>query len=288
MDLGLGFYMKLLILITALFVITTQTSCIEKQNLEESSLGPAADANQVEEAMADGVGSLDFYDVKVNEASSLTYTITYEESQTIKFLNQTLYVDSISDATDKLTINLNFSHEYLQNSNSSFSDVRYPMVIEKNQTLKSLASKDQIVHQLQEQDKPKSPLFLYQFYANLAIFACREDKVTCHNFKFKDFESKLDSQLAHPSICANAQNCIIPIREITFDLIDRKIMEDNGKPKRTFFTLIVSSKLPFFSKVLSYCERGLEEMTGRKVLTEHCLNVNNFSAGAATATQTAN
>lgn len=280
--------MKLLILITALFVITTQTSCIEKQNLEESNLGPAVDANQVEEALAVGVGSLDVYDVKVNEANSLTYTITYEESQTIKFLNQTLYVDSILDATDKLTINLNFSHEYLQNSNSSFSDVRYPMVFDKNKTLKSFASKDQTVQQLQEQDKPKSPLLLYQFYANLAIFACREDKVTCHNFKFKDFESKLDSPLAHPSICANVQDCIIPIREITFDLIDRKIMEDNGKPKRIFYTLVVSSKLPFFSKVLSYCERSLEEMTGRKVLTEHCLKVNNFAAGGTTSAQTTN
>lgn len=280
MDLGLGFNMKLLILITALFVITTQTSCIEKQNLEESSLGPPVDAASVEEAMADGVGNLDFNDVKVNEGNAATAATTFEDSQVIKVFNQTLIVDSIVDNPDKLTINLNYSKQYFQNSNSSFSDVRYPIVITKgNNALSSISNIGQ--NAVQSKAEIESPFFLFSVYAYLAVSACREDQVTCHNFKFTDSESKLNSQLAHPSICPNADQCFIPIREIEFDLIDRKVLDANGKPQRSHYTFVASKKLPFFSKVLSYCVRGLVDLGGRKVLAEDCVNVNNFTVGNA-------
>ena len=289
MDLGLGFNMKLLILITALFVITTQTSCIEKQNLEESSLGPPVDAASVEEAMADGVGNLDFNDVKVNEGNAATAATTFEDSQVVKVFNQTLIVDSIVDNADKMTINLNYSKQYFQNSNSSFSDVRYPIVITKDNVLSSLSNSGKVAVKSKLMSKAKaettaeieSPFFLFSVYAYLAVSACREDQVTCHNFKFTDSESLLNSQLAHPSICPNTQKCIIPIREIEFDLIDHKIVDANGKPQRSHYTFVASKKLPFFSKVLSYCVRGLVDLGGRKVLAEDCVNVNNFTVGSA-------
>lgn len=280
--------MKLLILLTALFVITTQTSCIEKQNLEESSLGPAVDANQVEEAMADGVGNLDFNDVKVNEGSASTAATTFEDSQVVKVFNQTLLVDSIVDSVDKLTINLNYSKQYFQNSNASFSDVRYPIVITKNNVLSSLSNSGKIAVKAQTTAEIESPFFLFSVYAYLAVSACREDKVTCHNFKFKDLTSILSPQLAHPSICPNLQKCVIPIREIEFDLIDRNVTDANGKPQRSHYTFVASKTLPFFSKVLSYCVRGLVDLGGRKVLAEDCVSVNNFAVGGTTATQTTN
>lgn len=282
--------MKLLILITALFVITTQTSCIEKQNLEESNLGPAVDANQVEAAMAESIGNLTLYDAKVNELNALALSTTLEDSQNYKIFNQIVLVDSIVDNSNSYTINLNFTKQDLQDSNSSFSDVRYPLVIDKSSTsLDSFYNQNKkLIQSVAEKTEQEHPAFLIAEFADNAKNACRTEKVTCHNFKKTNYEITLPSVLAHPSICENSQKCTIPVSRIEYDLINGNKLDGNGKGHRIRFSFVVSQKLPLFSKVMSYCYRQLINWGNRKVLAESCYDLTNFAAGGTTSAQTTN
>ncbi len=284
MDLGLGFNMKLLILITALFVIATQTSCIEKQNLEDSSLGPAVDAAIIEKSMAESVGVLDLYDAKKNELNALALSTTLENTQNYKIYNQILLVDSIVDTANTYTINLNFTKQDLQDSNSSFSDIRYPLVIDKNSSLDSFYNQNEKLIQAvtkKDGDEQQHPAFLIAEYADNAKNACKRKNVTCHSFKNTKYEITLPAVLAHPSICENLDTCTILVSRIEYDLIDGNKLDANGKGHRISFSFVVSKKLPLFSKVMSFCYRQLVEFGNRKVLAESCYDLTNFSAGGS-------
>jgi hypothetical protein len=89
----------------------------------------------------------------------------------------------------------------------------------------------------------------------------------------------LKSDLASPLICPDINNCIIDIKKIEFDMLDSGVATSDGKPYRTHYTFSVSPQLPFLSKVMSYCVRGLVDNGNRKVLAEDCMTINSFSYG---------
>lgn len=265
---------KLLLIAAGLLLALTQTSCLKKQNLEASELGAPVDANMVQDKMTEGIGDLYFEDVRVNESNSMNASTTYEDSQNIKVFNQTIVVSSVSDTATALTINLDYSKIDYINSESSFNHLAYPFVIPKSlQTMAALKKPD-----LSQKSAPR-PWFLFQVYAYMAISGCRDEKVTCHNFSFVDSNMTLASNLADPRICHDGVNCIIPTRKIEFDALDGNRLQSDGKPTRSHYKFVVSSVLPFFSKVLLYCVRELADYNDRKVLAEDCVSVNNFTVG---------
>ena len=120
---------------------------------------------------------------------------------------------------------------------------------------------------------------MYRAFIVMAAFACREDKVTCHNLVVQDSQMALSPDLADPRICADTLHCKIPIRRVEYDLVDNNNLQADGQPTRTHYTFLMSSSLPFFSKVLQYCVRGLVQLENRKVLAEDCISINGFSVG---------
>jgi len=94
-----------------------------------------------------------------------------------------------------------------------------------------------------------------------------------------DSQMGLSPDLADPRICSDSLHCKIPVRKVEFDLVDNKEIQSDGQPARTHYTFMTSPNLPFFSKVLQYCVRGLVDLESRKVLAEDCVSVNGFSVG---------
>lgn len=266
-------YSKSLITLTCTFVLLTQTSCLKKQNLEESNLGPAISADEVEQKMAEGIGNLDPNDVRKNESSSLTAFTTYEDSQTLKIFSQSLIVNTITSSTTKTTINLDYSKTDYLNSNMSFNNLAYPLEFNYENNVSELRTG------LTVKSADKVPFFLYRAFIVMAVFACREEKVTCHNLSIEDNQMALSPEVADPRICSDTLHCKIPVRTVEYDLVDYKEVQSDGKPARSHFRFMMSSALPFFSKVLQYCVRGLVDMEDRKVLAEDCVTVNGFSVG---------
>lgn len=272
---------KLIIVLALAVLAITQTSCLKKQNLEDSNLGPAISADEVESKMAEGIGVLDPDDINRNEASSLQAVTTYEDSQTVKLFTQSLIVNSIvSDAT-KTRINLDYSKTDYLNSNQSFNNFAYPLDFSHSADVESSAMGANLKQRsdLSVKAADKVPFFMYRAFIVMAAFACREDKVTCHNLKIEDSQMSLSPDLADPRICSDSLRCKISVRKVEYDLVDNKEIQSDGQPTRTHYTFLTSPNLPFFSKVLQYCVRGLVDLQSRKVLAEDCISINGFSVG---------
>lgn len=287
MGMGLGFYMKsqLIIALTAILLLT-QTSCLKKQNLEDANLGPAVSADSVEEKMATGIGNLDPADINKNEASNLSAVTTYEDSQSIKLFSQSIVVNSISNMTVSGASITRFALDYSKidylNGNQSFNNFVYNLDFGHSNDVESANIKERSINQRSDvsvKAADKTPFFMYRAFIVMAAFACREDKVTCHNLTVQDSQMALSPDMADPRICSDTLRCKIPIRRVEYDLVDNQNLQSNGQPTRTHYTFVMSSALPFFSKVLQYCVRGLVQTENRQVLAEDCISVNGFSVG---------
>lgn len=270
-------FSKLIIVSVLAFVAFTQASCMKKQNLEDANLGPAVSADEVESKMAEGIGVLTPDDINRNESSSLMAVTTYEDSQSVKLFSQSLIVNSIVSDTTKTTFNLDYSKTDYLNSNQSFNNFIYPLEFGTASDVESQSVKTR--SQLTVKAADKVPFFMYRAFIAMAVFACREDKVTCHNLTVVDSQMGLSPDLADPRICSDTLHCKIPVRKVEFDLVDNKELQSDGQPTRAHYTFVTSPNLPFFSKVLKYCVRGLVDMESRKVLAEDCVSVNGFSVG---------
>ncbi|AZZ35774.1 hypothetical protein CIK05_02805 [Bdellovibrio sp. qaytius] len=270
---------QLIILLTAVIVVFTQSSCLKKQNLEDANLGPAVNADSVESVMAEGIGGLSPDEIKRNESSNISAVTTYEDSQTVKIFSQSISVYSIVSDTTKTRFNLDYSKVDHLNSNQSFNNFSYPLDFNNATDVGSQSVGIKSRSELTAKNADKVPFFLYRAFIVMAAYACREAKVTCHNLKTEDSQLSLSPDLADPRICSDTLRCKIPIRKVEYDLVDNNNLTSDGQPERTHYSFLMSSSLPFFSKVLSYCVRGLVQMENRKVLAEDCVNISGFSVG---------
>ncbi len=261
-------------LLMVFLLINIGSGCLKKQNLEDSQLGPAIDPSLIQSEMEIGTGEFNPLTVKPLEFSSIKATKTFEDSQTIPLFEQSLFVDTIENTNEKLTLNLNYSKKDLLNDQNSFSGLRVPLDFTKTQNNLEIAQNRQL-----QINATTQPFYLYRAFGYMTYFACRESNVSCHSFKFTDFQIKLSPEMADPSYCTNTLNCVIPTRKIEFDLIDHNQIQSDGKATRTHYSFFVAKTLPFFAKVLEYCARGLTEYNNKMVLTEDCISLTGFNVG---------
>lgn len=270
---------KIKLLLIGFLIGFTQVSCLKKQNIEDSGLGPALDANVIQNQMFEAVGEANLSDINTNESSTLLAATTFEDSQTVKIFSQFLIVDSITSQT----INLNYNLTDYLSPEQSFSNQRYTINLGaaqlKQASQSAVYSQSLLKTHSVSQKNENVPTFLIAEYDYMASAACRIKNVTCHNLTTSVETVTLSPSLADPRICSNTLNCSVPMSRIEFDLINNNDIQPDGSPKRIHYTFIVAKPLPFFSKVLQYCARHLVEMNGRMVLAEQCLSVNDFAMG---------
>jgi hypothetical protein len=289
MGMGMGFSMKNTIRLYLVIIISfaTLSSCLKKQNLDEQDLGPIISSDELQSKMGDSIGSLSYDDIRKNEINSIIASTTFEETQKSNRYKQDLYVTQLTDTADSLKIDFLFNRQDYVSSNDSLANQSYQLLVEKTRTASHISALN-IRHDLTLQtardvsaqaDAAPAPFFLYRAYVYFAIQACREANVTCHNLKIESSKMYLNAELASPKVCPDTSNCLIDIKKIEFDMLDGTAPTANGKPYRMHYTFSVSPQLPFLSKVMRYCVRGLTEMNGRKVLAEDCTALNSFSYG---------
>ncbi|MBC7457701.1 MAG: hypothetical protein H7235_05450 [Bdellovibrionaceae bacterium] len=271
-------------LLIFLISCTMLHACMKKQDLESQDLGPAISSDELQNKMSDSIGKLNYADINKNEISTFTATTVFEETQVNKRFKQDLFVTNVVGTSAKLTIDFLFNKQDFANSESSLSNQPYQMVIEaSNTTAQSLAKAADIPRAIAKnvhaQAETHVPFFLYRAYAYFALQGCRENKVTCHNLKTETSKMYLKPALASPTVCPDTSNCLVDIKKVEFDMLDSAVATSDGKPYRTHYTFSVSPQLPFLSKVMSYCVRGLMDNGNRKVLAEDCMSINNFSYG---------
>lgn len=260
MGLGMGFNMKLktlFVLISATFLFN---SCLKKQDLESQDLGPAIANEEIQSKMDEAIGELNLAELNVNESNIITSSITLEDNQNIKRSKQELLVKAINISENDFSVDFIQSYENYLQPDLSFYNVA------KNFNPAQLKNDD--------------PLLLPVVYYYTSRLYCKEKNVTCHNLSLNPLKIEVNPLLFDTKICPENDKCFISTRKIEFDLLDGNELNDQGKPSRNHYTLIVAPQLPFLSKVLSYCVRGLMPYGNRKVVAENCVVVNSANSGA--------
>lgn len=250
---------NIFITLGSILILSLNISCLKKQNLEDQNLGPIVAPAEVQQKLGDAIGALDFSTIKVNEYNSLSSSITLEDSQNIKRFKQDLRVKSITNTATEFTIDFIHSMENYLQTDLSFAN------IERTYNPSAPTKND--------------PLLLPILYYFTGRDYCKEDKVTCHNLTVIPTKAYLNPSLVDSKICPDPQMCQINARKIEFDILDGKELNDQGKPTRSHYTFVVAGQLPFLSKVLQYCVRGLMPYGNRKVLAENCVFVNSINSG---------
>lgn len=287
MGMGMGFSMKkkaslfLIVLIT----LTSISSCMKKQDLDSQDLGPAINSDELQSKMGESIGLLSYDDINKNEINSVMACTTFEESQITNRYKQDLFVSAITDTAVDLKIDFIFNRQDYVSTNNSLSNQGYQLIIDKTKATtqaSALAIKPELNLKSAREVQTRAdntPFFLYRAYVYFAIQGCRETGVSCHNLKVESGKMYLSAEQASPKVCPDISKCSIDVKKIQFDMLDSTAPSADGRPYRTHYTFSVSPQLPFLSKVIRYCVRGLTEMNGRKVLAEDCTALTGFSYG---------
>jgi hypothetical protein len=280
--------------ILSLAVMITLSSCLKKQNLSESDLGPAINTESLQNKMGSSIGALSYDQIRKHEINVFTAVSRIQEGSSQSRYKQELYVSDIISEPEQTTIQFLFNRMDYLNSENSVNGGAFKLIITNERSsshlsLKTLsdsfpaltrdALKINASTNISEKAEKPGPLFLYRAYLYFAIQGCKEPQVSCHNLKTSERKIYLKPSQASTLICPDINNCMIDENQIEFDMLDASIKTDDGKPYRTHYTFTVSPQLPFLSKVIRYCARGLTKINDRMVLAEDCSYLEDFSYG---------
>jgi hypothetical protein len=269
LGLGLGFDMKnILTTLSAVLVLGLNISCLKKQNLEEQNLGPVVSATEVQQKMGEAIGVLDFGTLKIGESNSVLSSVTLEDSQNIKIFKQDITVLRITNTQAEFSFDYSQKVENFLRPDLNFDTLKTPKNFNLEKPKESNPSNMAI----------DDPLLLPLVFVNTSQY-CGIDKISCHNFTVTPIRISLNPTFTDPRICPNVNTCEISARKIEFDLLNGQSLNDQGKPSLNRFTIIVAGQLPFLSKVLQYCSRGLMNYGNRKVVAENCKFVTQINSG---------
>ena len=252
-----------LTLIGLFFALTVNISCLKKQDLSEQNLGPAADPQEVQKQMGDAIGVLDYNDIKENESYSIFTSATLEETQSLSLARQSVRVL----AKNIPVLKIMQTYEDYQVKEDSFQNTEK----ELNFDVPKSCSKYKPI----ACDAP----VLTMDYIAYAIYLCRTENISCHNFTVRSIQQSLNPQFFDSKICPSNTSCSVSARQIEFDVANGNVLNDQGQPSKIHFKFVVVPQLPFLSKVLQSCNRKLIQYGSRKILAEFCDTIVGATSG---------
>ncbi len=256
------------------------SGCLKKQDLTETDFGPSINTDSLQSKMSDSIGQFNFDLIKQKEINIITARSSLQDGAFNDRYKQQLIVSQIEKLPTETIYSFLFNRLDLINTQNSVSTTSYQIAV-TNQANNKITLNDFASSQFGEkaaETKP-TPYFLFRAYAYFALQACREPKISCHNLKTTKRQKFLKPEQTDPTICPDASNCLIDLNQIEFDILDGNNLNENGKPQRTHYTFVVSPQLPFLSKVVKYCARGLVKIQDRKIVAEDCSDLDDFSYG---------
>ena len=294
MDLGLGLNMKCMLnIILTTTLLFTLTSCLKKQDLSSEDLGPAINPDELSKAVAKGFGPYDYNDIKPNERSSYTKTQTIQDTSSSPVEQQDITVNSVENTSDALNWDLTVALTSYAGGQSSLMVRNWNTPIQKRY---AQLNSQQIDTQKAE-SLPRSfstfestgfmPTILFLQWPALVFGSCRDEgklPETCHNLQVTEFQYRVPKNAAGQHNCTKPETCFVTAQKIEFDLIQKAVIDQDGKPRRTHFSMILSPEVPFFSRFLQLCTRSLYEVSGlsSKILADQCYTINDYAFGTAT------
>ncbi len=260
------------VICTAIFLMVTfNTSCLKKQNLEEVSLGAQFSTEDLSKVMLDGFGPLDYGSIKKNEFSSYVLTQKIQDSyvqtleqQDMTVKKATLYPDGLS--MDLIVTKIKYSGGQTSQATREWTNQNFA-----NPETRSKADNE-------------PPTYLFYYFQVFAATSCAAEgkfSESCHGLEVTDFKFQVPQTAASQHGCTNVEDCYVNARKIEYDTLSNTQLDKDGKPKRTHFTFVLSKEVPFMSRVLQFCQRSLYEVSNsnQRVLVDYCYDINNYAFG---------
>ena len=270
---------KFLALTLCAGLLLTTTSCLKKQNLDDDDLGAPIAPMELTKALGSGYGSYDYNEIKANEFTSIMVSQRIQDSVTQNLQQQGITVKQVANTVDKLSLDLIVQAEDYTGGQTTQASKEWPIDIEK-----SAANTTQAKSIRSSADDPTSPILMFLTFQQLAFGFCYdsgENPETCHKLTAQDIQYQVPYAAANEQHCVDPTNCTIPAKKIEFDRIQKTQLDKDGKPRRTHFTVVLSPNVPFMSRVLQLCTRGLYTITNsqQKIVADVCYTVNNYASG---------
>lgn len=275
MGVGVGFNMKnFLILALISIALTTNTSCMKKQDLENEDLGPAITPTEFTKTLISGYGSYDYNLIQPQEMNSLVTSVKIQDSISQVLEKQVLVVQNTDNQPDRFVLNMQVTREIYSDGQSSSSTHNEQITFNKSAAnlAKTLA------------DKPEPSLLLFDEFISILISFCREQSTTptsCHRLTSNDIRLKVPTSQSSHHNCSDPNNCTISAKKIEFDLLKKFKVDQKGNPERSHYSMILSPEAPFMSRVLQLCSRGLTKFSNsnQPIVADVCYTVDNYSFG---------
>ncbi|MFZ3231296.1 MAG: hypothetical protein WA160_13895 [Pseudobdellovibrio sp.] len=269
----------LLICILSIGILFTATSCLKKQNLDDDNLGPAIEPMQLTKILGEGFGAYDYNDIKKDEFTSMIYSQRFQDSLTQNLEQQGITVQKSDNTFDSLNLDVIVQKEVYSGGQSSQSTRAWQLAFEKSSAKTAHAEKS-----ITTLSDPDRPILLSFFFQTLAFGSCYDTgkaPETCHNLTSTDIKYRVPVAAATQHGCTDVTNCLIDAKKIEYDVIEKTVIGKDGKPRRTHYSLVMSPNVPFLSRILQLCTRGIYELSSsnQNILVDMCYTINSYSFG---------
>ena len=262
----------------SIFCIIAMTSCLKKMDLSQDDLGPAVDPIELTKALGTGFGTFDYNEIKKDEFTSVLYSQRIQDSVNQNIQQEGITVDAITNDSEKLALDVIVQKEEYSGGQTSQSTVKWPLIFKKG-SAKS--------NSVEIQDNARPPVLTFLTFQSLAFGSCYDEgdfPESCHKLTSTDIQYKVPPADITQHNCVDPNECYIPAKKVEFDMISKYALDKDGKPLRTHYTLVLSPHVPFLSRVLKICTRGIYEMSSanQKILADICYTVNNYKFAPST------
>lgn len=277
--------MKLLAFLLVIAAFTATISCLKKQDLEEND-GPAVSLTDMQKVLADAWVNDDPQNMQKNEFTSVVSIQTLQDVQSrytgqegFTILDKTLSADH-SAYNVRMAIQ---TAEYTLDGQTKLSTEELPFSISRpddetanvqnfslNERLTAMAS------------NPADRIFVTRtFYFLFDLCQSRQNvNLSCHNLQVSEGVMDAPEEVVRDNLCKTNTNCKINYKQLDFDLV-MKSSSDESKKDKYKIQVKISHDVPYLARILSYCQRGLAELSGsqQKVTVNFCQNVNKYQFG---------
>ncbi len=269
---------KLSIVLLIAVVLSCNTSCMKKQNLDDDDLGDPITQEALVSAISDGVGAYS-YDIKKDEASSFVISQSVQAGTPYNLEQQDMTIKDVVRTNATLQIDSYVTKTVFSDSQNSQSSREWSQTFNLAKNSPELASAA-----IKPNADETGPFYLFRLLERMAFGSCMsegEDAENCYKLQTNDIKLRVSPAIAPQHNCENVNQCYIDARRIEFDTVSEKVLDKDGKPLRIHYTMIVSKDVPFLSKMMQLCYKRLYEITNsqQKVLADTCYTVNNYAFG---------
>lgn len=107
--------------------------------------------------------------------------------------------------------------------------------------------------------------------------------IKCSNLKAADETQDAPPLIQSQTNCGGLTDCKVHLKRVSFDWSFIATKGTETHKQKINYTIALSPDMPFFSRVMEYCSRGLVTVpsTGNQVLISVCNRVKNYKAGTA-------